>query len=65
MESFQFQFLFLNKTALFIASEKNNHEIVEILLGCPNINVNEKSILIYILHVISFFVCIIHIVLKF
>lgn len=32
------------KTALYIAVEKENVELVRILLSCPNIDVNSRSI---------------------
>lgn len=42
-----FLFLFFHKTALYMAVEKENPEIVELLLACKNIDVNMKSVLFY------------------
>ena len=44
--------LFLNKTALHLAVERNNLEIVRLLLQNPQINVNIKTILILIFNYI-------------
>ena len=41
-------FLNIHKTALFIAVEKENIEIVQFLLSIPSIDVNKKCILICI-----------------
>lgn len=41
----KFFILFLNKTALHLAVERNNLDIVRLLLQNPQINVNIKTIL--------------------
>lgn len=40
----KFKFITFNKTALFIAIEKESSDIVQLLLANKNINVNLKSI---------------------
>lgn len=41
----KFEFKFINKTPLFLATEKSRSEMVKILLSCEKIDVNAKSIL--------------------
>ena len=42
----RFIFKYFEKTPLIIAIENNNIQIVQLLLECPNIDVNTKIILI-------------------
>lgn len=45
VQVFSFYFyLFFKKTALYMAVEKNNIDIIKILLDDPRIDVNSKSI---------------------
>lgn len=46
--------LFLNKTTFFIAIEKENLDIIELLLSQHDIDINRKSILNQIYFFISF-----------
>lgn len=57
-------FFFLNKTALHVAVEKGNIEIVELLLSNPNININILSISKYFffikIGIVVFFLIFVH-----
>lgn len=49
----KFKSLKFNKTALYHAVEKENAEIVKILLSVPNIEVNTLAVLYYLFYKIQ------------
>lgn len=50
----QFSLIFFNKTALQVAIERGNPDIVKMILERPETDVNAKSILITIFYTIQF-----------
>ena len=40
------------KTALYIAIEKENADIVRLLVNCDKVNVNAKGIIIFDIHIV-------------